>query len=424
MSSSRNRELLALIVAGITVALCYATVWLAQSKIVSAAGLTWGAAFLALMLAVHLVVRRIVPLADPWLLPLVAMISGIGIAEIYRLDPDLAARQTVWLVIAAVLLAALLKLLPNHHVLEQYKYLIAAAGVVLLLITISPLGTEVNGSKLWIRFPGGMQIQPGEFAKLGIVIFLAAYLREHREVLGMRMSPKHLGPLLVMWGASLGLLAVMNDFGTSLLFYGTFLLMLYVATARATYLMIGGAAFAGGSLFVYRTAAHVQQRFDIWLDPWKDAQGGGYQLIQGLYAMADGGLFGRGLGQAYMVTDSGASVIPFAHTDFIFAVIADEMGFVGSVAVLALFIAVAWRGFAIAAGARDGFSKLLAFGLATTFSLQAVIIVGGVVRLLPLTGQTLPFMSYGGSSLLANFLLIGLLLIVSHRSALERQAVT
>lgn len=198
MSNPRNRELLALLVAGFTVAVCYATVWLAQSKIVSAGGLVWGAAFLTLMLALHLVMRRTAPLADPWLLPLVAVISGIGIAEIYRLDPDLASRQTIWLVIGAGFFAALLKFMPDHHVLERYKYIIAAAGVLLLVITISPLGTEVNGSKLWIRFPGGMQIQPGEFAKLGIVIFMAAYLREHRELLGMRMSPKHLGPLLVM----------------------------------------------------------------------------------------------------------------------------------------------------------------------------------------------------------------------------------
>jgi cell division protein FtsW (lipid II flippase) len=305
-------------------------------------------------------------------------------------------------------------------VLEQYKYVIGAASVLILLITISPLGTSVNGSKLWIRI-GPAQIQPGEFAKLGIVIFLAAYLRENRELLAQRLSLRHLGPLLLFWLASLGLLVVMNDFGTSLLFYGSFLILVYVATGRAWYPALGMVAFVLGAYFVYHVAPHVHTRFDIWLDPWKTASTTGYQPTQALFALADGGMLGRGLGQAYVVTQSGATLIPDAQTDFVFAIISDELGFVGGVALLLVNVVLAWRGFAIAAACRVGFSKLLAIGLSAVFAMQAIIIVGGVVRLLPLTGQTLPFVSYGGSSLLANWLLIGLLLIISHHAYLERR---
>lgn len=417
----RTRELLLLVLVGIAVTAAYGTVWLARSKVLDAAGLTWGGVFVALMLGTHLVVRVRLPDADPWLLPGAALLTGLGVAMVYRLRPDLADQQTAWLVISLGLLAALVILLPNHHVLEQYKYVIGAASVLALLVTISPLGTEINGSKLWVRI-GPMQIQPGEFAKLGIVIFLAAYLREHRELLSMRFSPKHLGPLVTFWGASLALLVLMNDFGTSLLFYGSFLLLVFVATGRAAYSVVGMAAFAAGAAFVYRTAGHVQQRFDIWLDPWKDPHDTGFQLIQGLFALADGGLLGRGLGQAYLVTGPQRTLIPDAQTDFIFAAIGDELGFVGAVGVLLLYVVLTWRGYAIAAACRDGFSKLLAFGLATVFAMQALIIVGGVVRLLPLTGQTLPFVSYGGSSLLANWLLVGLLLIISHHARQEQVA--
>ncbi len=418
--SPRAVEAIWLAIVGVAVTAGYGTVWLSRQKVASWEALGWGAAFLALLLAAHLVVRRAVPLADPWLLPLAGMLTGIGIMMTYRIRPDLAGKQTAWFVVALVLLCALVLLLRDHHSLERYKYVIAAVSVLALLLTISPLGTTVNGSQLWIRIPGVIQIQPGEFAKIGIVVFLAAYLRENRELLALRFSPKHLGPLLLFWLLSLALLVAMNDFGTSLLFYGSFLLLVYVATGRAWYPVVGGAAFAAGAVMVYRVAAHVRSRFDIWLDPWADPSGRGYQPLQALYSIADGGLLGRGLGQGYVVLANGNTVIPDAQTDFVFAVLADELGWVGAVGVLLLYVVFAWRGFAIAAGCRDGFSKLLAFGLSAVFAMQAIIIVGGVVRLLPLTGQTLPFVSYGGSSLLANWLLVGLLLIVSHRGAAER----
>lgn len=419
LQTRRVREGFWLVLAGLAVAAAYGTVFLARSKVVDAQGLVWGGVFLALLLVVHLVVRARLPEADPWLLPGAALLTGIGITMTYRLVPDLAGKQTGWFVIALAMLVALVVLMPDHHVLERYKYLVGAGSVLMLLVTISPLGKTVNGSKLWIDF-GPAQIQPGEFAKIGIVVFLAAYLRENRELLAQRVSLRHLGPLLLFWLASLGLLVVMNDFGTSLLFFGSFLLLVYVATGRGWYPAVGLASFVAGALTVYRIAPHVRDRFDVWLDPWTDASGVGYQPTQALFAMADGGMLGRGLGQAYVVTEQGRTLIPDAQTDFVFAVIANELGFVGAVGLLLVFVVLAWRGFAIAAACRDGFSKLLAFGLSAVFAMQATIIVGGVVRLLPLTGQTLPFVSYGGSSLLANWLLIGLLLIVSHHARVEQ----
>jgi len=422
MASPRAREAIWLLVVAIVVTAAYGTVYLAQHRVVSGDGLVWGGVFLALVLATHLVVRRALPDADPWLIPAASLLTGIGITMTYRIRPDLAGKQTAWFVVSLVLLAAVVLLVRDHHVLERYKYVIGAGSVLALAITVSPLGKEVNGSRLWIDF-GPMQLQPGEFAKLGIVVFLAAYLREHRELLAMRFSPKHLGPLVLFWLMSLGLLVRMNDFGTSLLFYGSLLVLVFVATGRAWYPVVGGAAFVAGAAAVYRIAPHVRDRFDVWLDPWADPAGTGYQPLQALFALSDGGLLGRGLGQAYVVTDSGATLIPDAQTDFVFAVLGDEVGFVGAVAVLLVFVVFAWRGMSIAGACRDGFSKLLAFGLSAVFAMQAIIIVGGVVRLLPLTGQTLPFVSYGGSSLLANWLLVGLLLMVSQQATTSSRSV-
>lgn len=416
----RTRELLLLVLVGCAVTIAYATVYIAQSKVLDPASLAWGGSFVALSLCLHLGTRRFVPQADPFLVPAVALLSGIGVTMITRLRPDLASRQTAWLVLSVALVLGLLALLPDHHALERHKYVIGGIAALALLVTISPLGHEVRGAKLWLNF-GPVNIQPGEFAKLGIVIFLAAYLRDTFVFLGEGIVSKRelwilFRPLLLFWGTCMVLLVFMNDFGTILLFYGTFLLMLYVATGRLWYVIAGCVASASGAAAVYVAASHVRQRFDVWLDPWADPQNTGYQLIQGLFALADGGLGGRGLGQAYLVTEQGRTLIPDAHTDFIYAALADEIGFIGAVGVLLVYLVIAWRGYAIAARSRDGFSKLLAFGLATIFALQTIVIVGGIVRLLPLTGQTLPFMSYGGSSVLANFLLITLLLIVSHHA--------
>jgi cell division protein FtsW (lipid II flippase) len=419
LATPRAREAAWLVFVGIAVAAAWGTVWLASNQVVTGQALLWGGAFLALLLAAHVVVRSALPMADPYLLPTAGLLTGLGITMTTRIRPDLSGKQTAWFVVALMLMAAAVLLVRDHHRLERYKYVIGAGSVLALAITVSPLGKTVNGSQLWIDF-GPMQLQPGEFAKLGIVIFLAAYLRENRELLALRISPKHLGPLALFWLMSLGLLVLMNDFGTSLLFYGSFLLLVYVATGRAWYPLVGGAAFVAGAAFVYTTSARIQERVDVWLDPWSRPDTTGYQPLQALFSIADGGILGRGLGQAYVVTDSGQTIIPDAQTDFVFAVISNELGFAGAVGVLLLFVVFAWRGFAIAAAAHDGFSKLLAFGLSAVFAMQAIIIVGGVVRLLPLTGQTLPFVSYGGSSLLANWLLVGLLLMVSHHTNAHR----
>jgi cell division protein FtsW (lipid II flippase) len=418
--SPRAREAAWLVFVGIAVAAAWGTVWMSRQQVVTGEALVWGGAYLALLLAAHLVVRRALPLADPYLLPTAGLLTGLGITMIFRIRPDLSGRQTGWFVFSLVLLAVLVLVVRDHHRLERYKYLIGGGSVLALAITVSPVGTTINGSRLWIDF-GFMQIQPGEFAKLGIVVFLAAYLRENRELLALRFSPKHLGPLALFWLLSLALLVLMNDFGSSLLFYGSFLLLVYVATGRAWYPLVGAGAFAAGAAFIYTTSARIQERVDVWLDPWSRPETTGYQPLQALFAIADGGLLGRGLGQAYVVDGQGRTIIPDAQTDFVFAVVAGELGFVGAIGVLLLYVVFAWRGFAIAAASRDGFSKLLAFGLSAVFAMQAIVIVGGVVRLLPLTGQTLPFVSYGGSSLLANWLLVGLLLMVSHHGAVERR---
>jgi cell division protein FtsW (lipid II flippase) len=400
----------------------FATVSLARHNAFDPAWLGWAVPAIGVFIACHVAVRMYAPLADPTLLPMVALLCGIGLTMCYRIDPAIARRQVLWVAAAALGMCVLLAFMRDVHTLESYRYLIGLGGVAALVATIGPLGTNIRGAKLWIDF-GPMQIQPGEFAKLAIVIFLAAYLREHRDLLRMKLSPKHLGPLLMVWGASLGLLVLMNDFGTSLLFYGTFLLMVFVATGRLGYTAAGLAMFAAGTIFVYRTAGHVHERFSIWLEPWKDPQGAGYQLVQGLFALADGGLTGRGLGRAYLVTPGGQTIVPDLQTDFIFAAIGDEMGFIGAAGLLIVYALITWRGFAIATRANDGFTKLLAFGLTATFALQTAIIVGGVVRLLPLTGQTLPFVSYGGSSVLANFLLVGILLALSHEANTSQRRV-
>ena len=295
--------------------------------------------------------------------------------------------------------------------------------MVLLLVTML-VGTTINGARLWIQ-AGGVQVQPGEFSKLLLVIFLAGYLREkrellmmtHRRVLGIGFPAlRHLGPLLTMTGVALAVVAVMNDMGTALLLYGIFLAMLYTATGRNLYTVVGIALFAAGSWFVYQATPHVQERFTIWLDPWKDAQDTGYQIIQSIESIADGGVFGAGLGRSFQLLQNGTPVIPAAQTDGIYAVWANETGLAGAAALLLVYLLFCYRGFKTATLAEDGFSKLLATGLTFAFGLQAFLIVGGVTRLIPLTGITLPFVSYGGSSIVSNFALLAMLLMVSDRA--------
>jgi cell division protein FtsW (lipid II flippase) len=307
---------------------------------------------------------------------------------------------------------------------------IAAVGIGLLVLPRLPsIGAQVNGAYLGVDL-GPIAFQPTEFAKLCIVVFLASYLVEHGDVLvigarrfmGMTLPPlKHFGPLMVVWGAAMLMLIFIRDLGSSLMFFGAFLALLYVATGRLFFVISGLALFVAGAWFFAGTVTHVEERIDIWLDPWKDPEGSGYQVAQSLFAQADGGLFGRGFGEALLERPDGGSILPVPHTDLIYAVIANEVGLFGAAAVVLVYLLFAERGFKVASLAEDGFSKLLAAGLTAVFALQAFVIVGGVTRVIPLTGVTLPFVSYGGSSIVANFALLALLLMTSQRARAMRR---
>ena len=277
------------------------------------------------------------------------------------------------------------------------------------------IGETVNGARLWVHV-GGIQFQPGELAKIMLIVFLAGYLREKREVLAQGRL-KDFGPLLAIWGAAMLVLVETNDLGSGLLYFGIFLAMLYVATARALVRRCGGLVlFVAGAAVVYQAVARVEERVSVWLDPWKHATRPGYQIIQSLYSIANGGFAGKGFGKGVFATTNGHDLIPFLPTDFIYSALAQELGLVGAAALLLVYMVFCLRGFRIAMLAQDGFSKLLAVGLTFGFALQTFIIVGGVLRIIPLTGITLPFVSYGGSSVVANFVLLAGLLLVSHRA--------
>ncbi len=418
--SARNRELLNLLVVGMLTGLGFASVYIARSEIVSPESLTYAAFFLLVYLVAHVVARLTVPYADPYLLPLAGFLTAIGLTEIYRLNPDDAFRQGLWVVLGVALFsAALVALRSDYRRLESYKYVIGFGALVLLALPAFPvIGREIRGAQLWVEI-GPLQFQPGEFAKILLIVFLAGYLREKREVLAQGRL-KDFGPLLLIWGGAMAVLVQTNDLGSGLLYFGIFLGMLYVATARLVFVMGGMALFLAGSAFVYRIIPRVEDRVTIWLDPWPHAQDEGYQLVQSLFAIAFGGFGGTGLGKGTFTTSDGTNLIPDLNTDFIYAALAHELGLVGIAAVLLVYMLFAMRGFRVAMLAQDGFSKLLAAGLTFGFALQTFIIVGGVVRLIPLTGITLPFVSYGGSSLLANFVLLAGLLLVSNRALAPR----
>lgn len=370
----------------------------------------------ALLLAAHLVLAWKRPQADQLLLPLVAMLVSVGLIMVLRLAPELAVRQAGWVSLGLVLLIVTVALLPNTALLQSYKYTSAALGFLLVAATFL-FGVDPNesGSRLWLSV-AGHYFQPSEILKLLLVLFLAGYLEDKRELLswsssrlgGLRFPPlPYLGPLVVMWTVSMSLLIAQRDLGATLLLFGVFLSMLYVASCRAIYAWGGLGAFFGGACLCYLLFSHVRLRVDIWLDPWSRAQEQGYQVVQALVAMASGGILGSGLGYGY------PGYIPAVHTDFVIAAIGEEMGLAGSMAVVALFMVLIYRGFRIALDARDGFSTLLAAGLTTVLGLQAVVILAGTLKLIPITGITLPFISYGGSSIVTNFVILGLLLRLS-----------
>src|SRR5919198_5635367 len=428
--SLRNRELVNLVAVGVLTGLGFASVYIARQNVVSTGSLSYAVFFLCLYVAAHVVTRLTVPYADPYLLPIAGLLTAIGVTEIYRINPDDAFRQGLWIVIAVVLFGlALVALRRDYRRLESYKYIAGLTALFLLALPALPgIGATVNGARLWVEV-GGYQFQPGELAKVVLIVFLAGYLREKREVLAQGRL-KDFGPLLVIWGGAMLVLVETNDLGSALLYFGIFLGMLYVATARMLFVGLGGLLFLGGSAAAYHYIAHVRDRVTIWLHPWTDkpvycALTGkpalrqdcqSYQLVKSLYSIGNGHFGGTGLGRGTFATTSGHPLIPSLKTDFIYSALAQELGLVGVAALLLVYMLFVARGFRIALLAQDGFSKLAAAGLTFGFALQTFIIVGGILRIIPLTGITLPFVSYGGSSVVTNFVLLAGLLLVSHRA--------
>jgi cell division protein FtsW (lipid II flippase) len=424
--SARNRELFALVPASLLVAAGFAAIFIQQSQQLSNVSLTYGAIFLGVCVGAHLVVRIRLPYADPYLLPLVAVLACFGLVVIYRLDEAKALRQAGWFGFGLVLFTLTIVFLKDFRVLERYRYTIAAAGLTLLLLPRVPgIGQQVNGAYLGVGV-GAFQFQPAEFGKIAIVIFLAAYLRDTRQllvqgarrVLGVTLPPvKHFGPLLVVFLAAMFLLFIIQDLGSSLMYFGGFLALLYVATNRLSFVSIGLVMFAVGAWAMYHLRSHIQDRVAIWLHPFQPdlVEHQGYQIAQSLFAQSDGGVFGTGFGQA-LLSVGGTPLLPAADTDLIYAVIVNELGLAGACGLLLVFLLFCERGMKVAMLATDSFSKLLAAGLTAVFGLQVFVIVGGVTKVIPLTGVTLPFVSYGGSSIVANFVLLALLLLISDRA--------
>ncbi len=423
--SARSRELFGLIPVTLLVTAGFTAVLITRSSQINKVSITYGLFVLGCCVFAHIFIRARLPHADPYLFPLGALLAAFGLVMIYRIDTTLARQQAEWFVVGLVLFCATIVFLRDYRTLERYRYTIAAASIGLLLLPRVPgIGGATNGAYLAIHI-GSLQFQPAEFAKIGIVIFLASYLRETRDVLVRgripRISLKHFGPLLLVWGLAMLMLIFIRDLGSSIMFFGAFLAILYVATARLSFVVGGLAMFVLGSVFFANHVPHVHERVVIWLHPFRPdlVESSSYQIAQALFAQADGGLFGRGFGQSLLQLPVGGklvTILPAAHTDTIYAVITNELGLFGAAGVILVYLLFVARGFKTALMAHDGFSKLLAAGLAAVFALQVFVIVGGVTRVIPLTGVTLPFVSYGGSSILANFVVLALLLMISNEA--------
>jgi cell division protein FtsW (lipid II flippase) len=405
-------------------------VFIQRSNVISNVSLIYGAVFLGLCVAGHLFIRRKLPRADPYLFPLVAVLASFGIVMVYRIDPGQARLQAQWFVLGLILFVATIVWLRDYRKLERYRYVIMAGSLVLLLLPRLPvIGYQANGAYLGVRLPGLFVFQPEEFAKIGLVIFLSSYLRDTRQVmvmgarrfLGLTIPPlKHFGPVVVIWGLAMLILVLLHDIGSSLMFYGGLLTILYVATNRVSFVVVGLIAFGLGAWYLGGHIPHVHARVEDWLHPFDPhlyhEPLGSYQIANGIFAQAAGGMFGQGFGQAALTLPNGGLLLPAPQTDMIYAVITDELGLFGAAALLLVYLLVVWRGFKTAMLARDSFSTLMVAGLTAMLALQVFVIVGGVTRVIPLTGVTLPFVSYGGSSIIANFVLVALVLLVSDRA--------
>lgn len=427
----RNTEASLLVISLVIAVGGYWVTSLAEAPQVPPSLAIYAVAFAGIYAAAHFAVRKLAPRADSLLLPIGMMLNALGFVMIYRLEeptgnPGLAGAQTRWLVVAVAAFILTLWLVPDVRALAQYRYTLALVGVGLLLLPMLPLiGREINGARLWIRL-GPLNFQPSELGKIALVLFFAGYLTERRELLavatrrwGMISLPqfRHFGPVLLAWGVSLLVMINQRDLGSSLLFFAIFVAMLWMATARPVYLLSGIGMFALGALVATQVFDHVRSRLLVWQDPFAYISDQGYQVVQSLFALATGGAWGTGLGLGR------PDLIRFSvHTDFIFSSLGEELGLVGGAAALTAYALFAARGFGLALRCRDDFSKLLAAGLTFTLSFQSVLIVAGVTNLIPLTGVTLPFMSYGGSSLLSNFILIALLMRISDEVAAEAGA--
>ncbi|HZK06133.1 MAG TPA: FtsW/RodA/SpoVE family cell cycle protein [Actinomycetaceae bacterium] len=431
--TGRGYELILLILAvGIGI-LGYVQVGLSMNDVVPANLVVQASVFTALAVIVHLLVRWKAPYADPVILPTAVALTGIGLTAIYRLDISYAARgeatgfaprQLVWMLIGMAAAVAVVFLLKDHRILKRYSYVFLIAGLVLLLLPLTPgLGKEINGSQIWIGI-GPFSFQPAEIAKICLAIFFAGYLVDARDnlalagpkVLGMRLPRvRDLGPILVAWAVAILVLVFQRDLGTSLLFFGFFVAMLYVATERVSWVVIGLVLFGGAAIVAMQLFPHVTARVDVWinaLDPviYDRAPGGSFQVVQGLFGMASGGLFGTGWGHGFPY------LVPYANSDFIWATLGEELGLTGLLAILVIYMIFIERGIRTGMGVRDGFGKLMCAGLSFFVALQCFVVIGGVTRLIPLTGLTLPFMAYGGSSLLSNWIIVGLLLRISNEA--------
>ena len=390
--------------------------------------ITLGAGLSILVVGMHIALRFVATNADPFILPIAALLNGIGIAMIYRIDiaEDLtgwestAVRQVVWTGIAVAIAIIVILVIRNHRVLQRYTYVAMLVAAILLLLPMLPvLGQEINGAQVWIHF-GGFSFQPGEVAKIALAVFFAGYLVSRRDslsmvgrtVLGMRFPrARDLGPILVLWALSMSIIIFQRDLGTALLYFGLFVVMIYVATGRASWVVLGVGLFLAGAVIAGQVLVYVNDRFTNWLDAFNpaiyDADGGSYQLVQGLFGLANGGLIGTGLGQGR------PDITPLAQSDYIIASIGEELGLAGMFAILALYLLFIARGFRISFAGQDDFGRLLGVGLSFTVALQCFIVIGGVTRVIPLTGLTTPFLAAGGSSLVANWIIVALLLRLS-----------
>jgi peptidoglycan glycosyltransferase len=424
----RNTELGLVILAAMITSGLYALASLGTNATMPADMIGFLSIVLTLMLVAHIATRRLAREADALLLPIALLLNGIGYVFIARLAEDIDSNsadklpglQATWTFLGIGAYVLTLLVVRRVRDLDKYRYTVLLVGVALLLSPLVPgLGRMVNGSRIWISV-GPISLQPGEFAKLALAVFFASYLVEKRELLRtgtyrfgpFRLpEPKYLAPVVLAWGVSLLVLIQQKDLGSSLLFFALFIAMMWVATGRVAYPLVGLLLFALGAYVSFTQFGHVQQRFDAWIDPWSDPRGGGYQLLQSMFAFASGGLTGSGPGMGR------PTLIPYVETDFIFAAIGEELGLLGATAILVSYLLFVGSGLRVAVRATQPFLKLLAAGLTTLIGVQAFIILGGVTRLVPLTGITLPFVSYGGSSLLANYVLLALLVRTSDETS-------